>query len=187
MLAHPITPAVDPATPKPLSPASFKPLLLTLTLTPHLFTAAHTRLAIRHLATGPTACTPAQIGAFLTALKLSGLEAKAEIVAACAAEMRAWSLGGVGGLGLGLEVPEEELRVDGNEEEEIKEGRIGGEMEEEGEEREDKWVVDIVGTGGDGQDTFNVSTTAGIVAAGAGAKVCKVTFISLQPNPSFPR
>lgn len=33
--------------------------------------------------------------------------------------------------------------------------------------------VDIVGTGGDGQNTFNVSTTASIVAAGVGINVCK--------------
>ncbi len=35
---------------------------------------------------------------------------------------------------------------------------------------------DIVGTGGDGFNTFNVSTASGIIAAGAGCKVAKVYF-----------
>jgi len=34
-------------------------------------------------------------------------------------------------------------------------------------------IVDIVGTGGDGHDTFNVSTTAGLIAAAAGCYVTK--------------
>jgi len=40
--------------------------------------------------------------------------------------------------------------------------------------RRSRRVVDIVGTGGIGHDTFNVSTTSTIIAPGAGARVYKV-------------
>jgi anthranilate phosphoribosyltransferase len=47
---------------------------------------------------------------------------------------------------------------------------------------EKDFVVDIVGTGGDGHNTFNVSTTAAIVAAGAGARVVKVKTQLFSPR-----
>ena len=75
--------------------------------------------------------TPAQLGSFLTALRLKG-ETNEEI-AGMATVMREFSL---------------RVNVDG-------------------------MVVDSVGTGGDGLNTFNISTAAAFVAAGAGLKVAK--------------
>ncbi|KAK9331425.1 glycosyl transferase family, a/b domain-containing protein [Lipomyces starkeyi] len=37
----------------------------------------------------------------------------------------------------------------------------------------DHEYIDVVGTGGDGKNTFNVSTTAGLVTAGMGLRICK--------------
>lgn len=74
--------------------------------------------------------TPAQIGAFLTALRLRG--ETPEVIAAC------------------LEVTQRHAEPVPAED-----------------------VIDIVGTGGDGMDTFNVSTAAAIVVAGAGLRVAK--------------
>jgi len=70
--------------------------------------------------------TPAQLGAFLTALALKG-ETTQEIA------------------GMARVMREMALRVD-----------VDGEL------------VDTVGTGGDGKNTFNISTATAFIAAGAG-------------------
>ena len=75
--------------------------------------------------------TPAQLGAFLTALALKG-ETTQEI-AGMAKVMREMAL---------------QVKVDGK-------------------------LIDTVGTGGDGKNTFNISTATAFVAAGAGLKVAK--------------
>ena len=75
--------------------------------------------------------TPAQLGAFLTALALKG-ETPQEI-AGMAKVMREMAL---------------QVKVDGE-------------------------LIDTVGTGGDGKNTFNISTATAFVAAGAGLKVAK--------------
>ena len=78
--------------------------------------------------------TPAQVGSFLTALRMRG--ETVEEIAGFAATMRRHALAVT-------------LRDD------------------------PRPVVDTCGTGGDGADTFNVSTTAAFVVAGAGARVAK--------------
>jgi len=91
--------------------------------------------------------TPAQIGALSIALRMKG-EVPEEIAAA-AKVMRAKS----------VKIPLAKTRESPNE------GPAGAEKEEV--------VVDTCGTGGDGSKTFNVSTTAAFVVAGAGVKVAK--------------
>lgn len=75
--------------------------------------------------------TPAQLGAFLTALRMKG--ESPEEIAGLATLMRARAV---------------QVKVDGP-------------------------VLDVVGTGGDGLNTFNISTAAAFVASGAGIKVAK--------------
>lgn len=79
--------------------------------------------------------TPAQIGSYLTALRMKG--ETVEEIAGSARSMRAHVVS--------VDAPVEP-----------------GEM-----------LVDTCGTGGDGKHTFNISTTAAFVVAGAGVKVAK--------------
>ncbi len=86
-------------------------------------------LAMRQIMQGEA--TPAQLGSFLTALRLKG--ESTEEIAGMATVMREFSL---------------KVHVEGT-------------------------VVDSVGTGGDGSDSFNISTAAALVAAGAGVRIAK--------------
>ena len=137
---HPLL-DLAPLAPAPVdacSPEIFSRLLHQLVLDPSTFLVDHARLAFQHLA-APDLASPAQFGALLAALRLTGKDGEPSIVAACADVMRAHALA---------------VHVHHS-------THLGP-------------VCDIVGTGGDGHNTFNVSTTAAIVAAGAGCKVYKV-------------
>ena len=92
------------------------------------------------------AATQAQIGAFITALRLKG-ETVDEITGA-ARTMRAKATK--------IHINNHAVNIDRDE--------IN---------IEDETILDIVGTGGDGTRTFNVSTTTAFVAAGGGIKVAK--------------
>ncbi|GAA5827306.1 hypothetical protein JCM10212_003203 [Sporobolomyces blumeae] len=142
-----------------LTPESFAPLLKQLVVDPSSVSSADLSRSFLHIAS-PTSSTPAQVGAFLSALRIHRLDAEPSVVASCAQVMRSKS-----------------IKVDLDDEEDEDEGERGP-------------VCDIVGTGGDGHNTFNVSTTAAIVAAGAGARVYKVRIpprLSLErEQPRFP-
>jgi len=130
-----------------LSPETFKPLLAKLISSPQTFSRSDAVLAMEHLL-DPTSTMPSQIGSFLTALHISGMESHSEVLVGASTVLRKHA----------VPVPTEE--------------RVGVSR-----------VVDIVGTGGDGHNTFNVSTTAAVVAAGAGARVLKVHIFFLASMP----
>ncbi|KAI5451904.1 anthranilate phosphoribosyltransferase [Naganishia albida] len=146
-----------------LSPTTFKHLLKKLIQSPDTFTPHDVAQCFRHLCLPSHAAAPhagaseAQVGAFLTALTLSGIDADPEVVAACAAVLRDHAVQ-VGTLEEGSDQVQQGAwdyaRTDGEGE------RYTG-------------LVDVVGTGGDGHDAFNVSTTAAVVVAGTGVRVAK--------------
>jgi len=91
-------------------------------------------------------CTPAQIGAFITALRMKG-ETVEEITGA-ARVMRERATPIRVGRGV-LDIDRDDINID----------------------RET--ILDVVGTGGDGTNTFNVSTTVSFVVSACGVRVAK--------------
>ncbi|KAJ1726303.1 anthranilate phosphoribosyltransferase, partial [Coemansia sp. Benny D160-2] len=110
-------------------------ILKHLILEPSGFTPEHAANGLHSIMRGEA--SDAQMGGFLTALKLRGVDKEPKMIAALAREMLNNAL-----------VPH--LETD--------------------EKTRDQFgiVVDIVGTGGDGWNTFNISTTSALVAAAAG-------------------
>ncbi|KAJ2510021.1 anthranilate phosphoribosyltransferase [Coemansia sp. RSA 1939] len=115
-------------------------ILKHLILEPSGFTPEHAANGLHSIMRGEA--SDAQMGGFLTALKLRGVDKEPKMIAALAREMLNNAL-----------VPH--LETD--------------------EKTRDQFgiVVDIVGTGGDGWNTFNISTTSALVAAAAGLQVAK--------------
>jgi anthranilate phosphoribosyltransferase len=107
-------------------------------------TESEMEMAMDEIMTGTA--TPAQIGALITALRLKG-ETVDEITGAARA-MRARAIKVYVNNHL-VNLDRDEINI------------------------ENETILDIVGTGGDGTRTFNVSTTTAFVAAGAGIKVAK--------------
>lgn len=91
-------------------------------------------------------CTPAQIGALITALRMKG-ETVDEITGA-ARVMREHATPIRVGKGV-LDIDRDDINID----------------------RET--ILDVVGTGGDGTNTFNISTTVSFVVSACGVKVAK--------------
>ena len=91
-------------------------------------------------------CSAVQTGALLTAMHYTGLDMRADVIAGAAKAMRR----------AGLQIPDLQLPP----------------REKQGLGSYEGGLVDIVGTGGDGHDIYNVSTTAAIVASGCGIRIC---------------
>lgn len=91
-------------------------------------------------------CTPAQIGSFITALRMKG-ETVEEITGAA--------------------------RVMRDHATPIRVGRDVLDMDRDDINIDRETILDVVGTGGDGTNTFNISTTVAFVVSACGVKVAK--------------
>ncbi|HEC31863.1 MAG: anthranilate phosphoribosyltransferase [Deltaproteobacteria bacterium] len=90
--------------------------------------------------------TQAQIGAFITALRMKGETVEEITGAARVMREKALKIGSGNGL---VSLDRDDINID------------------------QETIVDTCGTGGDGTNTFNISTTTAFVVAGAGLKVAK--------------
>ena len=91
-------------------------------------------------------CTPAQIGSFITALRMKGETVEEITGAARVMRERATPIR----VGKGsLDIDRDDINID------------------------QETILDVVGTGGDGTNTFNVSTTVTFVVSACGVKVAK--------------
>ncbi|KAJ2765376.1 anthranilate phosphoribosyltransferase [Coemansia nantahalensis] len=115
-------------------------VLKSLIIDPEGFTPEHAASGLHSIMRGEA--SEAQMGGFLTALRLRGVDKRPEIIAALASEMASNALTPAW----------------------VGDARARAEL---------GTVVDIVGTGGDGWNTFNISTTSSMVAAAAGLVVAK--------------
>lgn len=130
-----------------------------------------------------------QIGAALTSLRLTGQDSNSKSLSIasnvflnCANK---------------VEIPQEQQQRDvksklnGNQNQEDQGGDENvdrREFEIQQEIEDYNGSLDLVGTGGDGHDTFNVSTTAAMVASGVkGVRICKVSLLSVVVGPSHGR
>jgi anthranilate phosphoribosyltransferase len=107
-------------------------------------TEAEMETAMNEIMTGTA--TAAQIGAFITALRLKGETVDEITGAARVMRAKATKISVNNHL---VNIDRDEINVD------------------------KETILDVVGTGGDGTKTFNVSTTTAFVAAGEGVKVAK--------------
>ena len=91
-------------------------------------------------------CTPAQIGSFITALRMKG--ETVEEIAGAARVMRERATPIRVGRNV-LDIDRDDINID------------------------QETILDVVGTGGDGTNTFNISTTVSFVVSACGVKVAK--------------
>ncbi|ATY66639.1 anthranilate phosphoribosyltransferase [Cordyceps militaris] len=129
-----------PAASEDLCPVDIKPLLAKMWPNDNRVTADEIAEAVSHFFTNQV--TPAQTASLLMALHFTQMDFQPEVLAKCAAAM----------LKAAAPIPVDDINAVI-----LKRGRKEGKY--------NGGLCDIVGTGGDSHNTFNISTTASIIAS----------------------